>query len=83
MKEAIKTAAEIIRKGGIVAFPTETVYGLGADAFNTDAASNLYGALHRLEEAGVDLIVAVPVPETGAGIAIMDRLKKAAHKYKK
>lgn len=48
-----------------------------------DAASNLYGALHRLEEAGVDLIVAVPVPETGAGIAIMDRLRKAAHKYKK
>lgn len=48
----------------------------------TEAASNLYGALHRLEEAGVDVIVAEPVPETGAGIAIMDRLRKAAHKYK-
>ena len=48
----------------------------------TEAASNLYGALHRLEEAGVDVIVAEPVPETGAGIAIMDRLRKAAYKYK-
>lgn len=48
----------------------------------TEAASNLYGALHRLEEAGVDLIVAEPVPETGAGIAIMDRLRKAAYKYR-
>ena len=30
----IQIAAEIIRKGGLVAFPTETVYGLGADALN-------------------------------------------------
>src|SRR4030043_456807 len=32
--ELIQHAAEIIKRGGIVAFPTETVYGLGADAFN-------------------------------------------------
>ena len=30
--EEIKQAAEIIKEGGLVAFPTETVYGLGADA---------------------------------------------------
>ena len=33
----IQAAAEIIQKGGLVAFPTETVYGLGADALNGDA----------------------------------------------
>ncbi|MCK4388721.1 MAG: Sua5/YciO/YrdC/YwlC family protein [Desulfobacterales bacterium] len=33
--EEIKKAAEIIRKGSLVAFPTETVYGLGADAFTS------------------------------------------------
>ena len=32
----IKIAAQIIRKGGLVAFPTETVYGLGADALNPE-----------------------------------------------
>ena len=32
--EAIRLAAEIIRAGGLVAFPTETVYGLGCDALN-------------------------------------------------
>ena len=33
----IQIAAQIIQKGGLVAFPTETVYGLGADALNLDA----------------------------------------------
>ena len=33
----IETAAQIIHNGGLVAFPTETVYGLGADALNAEA----------------------------------------------
>jgi predicted TPR repeat methyltransferase len=37
LEEVIKTAAQFIKKGGTVAFPTETVYGLGADALNPDA----------------------------------------------
>lgn len=43
----IKEAAEIIRVGGLVAFPTETVYGLGADALNPDAAKKIYAAKGR------------------------------------
>ncbi len=41
-KDILKAAAEIIRQGGLVAFPTETVYGLGADAFNTDAVKKIF-----------------------------------------
>ena len=44
----------------------------------TEAAANLYGAMRRLDEAGLDLIVAEAVPETGLGVAIMERLRKAA-----
>jgi L-threonylcarbamoyladenylate synthase len=40
-------AGEIIRSGGLVAFPTETVYGLGASAFNGDAAKKIYEAKGR------------------------------------
>ena len=40
--EIIKEAADIIRRGGLVAFPTETVYGLGGDAFDGTAASRIY-----------------------------------------
>ena len=43
----IKTAAEIIRAGGLVAFPTETVYGLGGDGTNPDAARKIYSAKGR------------------------------------
>lgn len=48
-----------------------------------EAAVNLFGALHRLEDAEIEFIVAEPVPEIGIGIAIMDRLRKAAYRYKK
>ncbi len=43
----ISLAAAIIRKGGLVAFPTETVYGLGADALNPDAVRKIYTAKKR------------------------------------
>ena len=43
----IQTAAEIIQKGGFVAFPTETVYGLGADALNPEAVLALFEAKKR------------------------------------
>ncbi len=43
----IQTAAEIIKKGGLVAFPTETVYGLGADALNPAAVLALFEAKKR------------------------------------
>ena len=45
--EAIKEAAGIIRKGGLVAFPTETVYGLGADAENAAAVARIFEAKRR------------------------------------
>ena len=43
----IKKAATIIREGGLVAFPTETVYGLGADGFNPEAVKNIFVAKGR------------------------------------
>lgn len=45
--DKIKAAAEIIRQGGLVAFPTETVYGLGADALNAAASGKIYAAKGR------------------------------------
>ncbi len=44
---SIKKAAEIIKSGGIAAFPTETVYGLGADAFNAEAVKKIFVAKGR------------------------------------
>jgi L-threonylcarbamoyladenylate synthase len=43
-----------------------------------EAAATLFSKLRRLDEAGLNVILAEPVPETGLGVAIMDRLRKAA-----
>ena len=45
--EPIKRAAEIIKRGGLVAFPTETVYGLGADAFQPIAVARVFEVKRR------------------------------------
>jgi L-threonylcarbamoyladenylate synthase len=45
--ESIRLAGETIRMGGLVAFPTETVYGLGCDALNPDAAAKVFEAKQR------------------------------------
>jgi L-threonylcarbamoyladenylate synthase len=47
MKPDVRRAAEILRAGGLVAFPTETVYGLGADASNARAVARLYAVKRR------------------------------------
>ena len=45
--EDIALAGKILANGGLVAFPTETVYGLGANALNEDAVKNIYKAKGR------------------------------------
>ncbi len=49
-KKDIKTAAAILKDGGIVAIPTETVYGLAANAFNEDAIKKVFTAKGRPQD---------------------------------
>ena len=46
-EDGIRRAGEILKRGGLVAFPTETVYGLGANALDEKAAAKIYGAKGR------------------------------------
>jgi len=46
-EEQLRRAGEILRKGGLVAFPTETVYGLGGDALNRESSGKIYEAKGR------------------------------------
>ncbi len=59
--EILRRGAEIIRAGGLVAFPTETVYGLGANALDSDAAAKIYAAKGRPSDN--PLIIHVSRPE--------------------
>lgn len=56
--ENLLRAAKLIKRGEIVAFPTETVYGLGADAFNVDACKKIYSAKQRPADKPLTLHVA-------------------------
>ena len=58
---SLEDAAEIIKHGGLVVFPTETVYGLGADATNPDATSKIYQAKGRPSDN--PLIIHISTPE--------------------
>ncbi len=46
-EDLLREAGEIIRRGGLVAFPTETVYGLGGDALNPESSRKIYSAKGR------------------------------------
>jgi len=68
--DALALAAARLRAGGLVAFPTETVYGLGADALNAEAVERIFRAKGR--PASDPLIVHVP------GLAALPRVAAAA-----
>ena len=49
MEEEIKNALEVLRKGGTILYPTDTVWGIGCDATNEEAVKKIY-ALKQREE---------------------------------
>jgi L-threonylcarbamoyladenylate synthase len=56
--EVMDEAVRVLRSGGIVAFPTDTVYGLAADPFNESALTALYHVKGRPEEKPIAVLVA-------------------------
>ena len=77
----LKDAAEIIRNGGLVAFPTETVYGLGGNALDPDASKKIYAAKGRPSDN--PLIVHISSVDQLDGIAdgIPEKAKKLMDAY--
>jgi L-threonylcarbamoyladenylate synthase len=76
--DEIARAAEVLRDGGLVAFPTETVYGLGADATNTEAAERLFEVKRRPAEHPVIAHVADASGLDRWGDAVTDDARRLA-----
>ena len=68
----LEGAAKILAEGGLVAFPTETVYGLGGNALNADAAKHIYAAKGRPSDN--PLIVHIAKPSDAERYAITNEL---------
>lgn len=77
--QAIQEAGEILKKGGLVAFPTETVYGLGGDALNEASSAKIYEAKGR----PCDNPLIVHVTNMKALAAIVKEIPEAAYKLAK
>ncbi len=57
LQEQIEKGIKILKAGGIVAFPTDTVYGLGADAFNSKAVERIYEVKKRPRYLPLPLLI--------------------------
>ena len=56
MKESIQQALEVLRKGGIILYPTDTVWGIGCDATNPDAVAKVYEIKRRADSKSLVLL---------------------------
>src|SRR5829696_4051955 len=76
--EAIPRSLKVLRSGGLVAFPTDTVYGVGALAFDGRAVQSIYAAKDRPVEKAIPILlgnledlekVGINIPETARRLA--------------
>jgi L-threonylcarbamoyladenylate synthase len=79
--KGITEAAKILKEGGLVAFPTETVYGLGANAMDDEAVSKVYAAKGRPSDNPMIVHVAKPQDLTLLTDNITDDMKKLAENF--
>lgn len=76
LNNQVKEAGKILKNGGLVAFPTETVYGLGGDAKNKDASKAIYAAKGRPS----DNPLIVHIPDVSWVDGIVSEIPEAAKK---
>ena len=61
MDDDIKKACEIMEKGGIILYPTDTIWGIGCDATNEDAVKRVYEIKKRIDSKALIVLVDKPV----------------------
>ena len=78
-KSAIAQAAQILRAGGLVALPTETVYGLGANALDASAVTRIFEAKQRPSWDPIIVHIAGPVAQNPMLEPLVTNLPPVAH----
>ncbi|MFW6174716.1 MAG: L-threonylcarbamoyladenylate synthase [Chloroflexota bacterium] len=77
----VEQAAAVIRRGGLVAFPTDTFYGLGADPFNREAVERLFRAKGRQPDQAVPLLLASDNELTQVAMEVPEEARALAEKF--
>ena len=79
--DTIRRALEILRAGGLVAFPTDTVYGVGALAFDDEAVQSIYMAKDRPIEKAIPVLIGDMEDLDKIAIDIPNMAKKLASRF--
>ena len=73
--EAVDDVLAVLRRGGLIVYPTDTLYGLGVDPFNADAVARMFAAKQR--PPGQPVSVVVPNLEAARGLAVISSRAEA------
>jgi len=79
--KAISRAVEILRAGGLIAFPTDTVYGAGALAFDGKAVESIYAAKDRPIEKAIPILIADALDLEKVASNIPDMARRLAARF--
>ena len=79
--DAIPHALEILKRGGLVAFPTDTVYGVGALAFHGRAVESIYTAKDRPIDKSIPVLIGDSDDLEKVGINIPDSARELASRF--
>ena len=80
-EESIQLAGEVLKQGGIVAFPTDTVYGLGAVCTNDEAVRKIFAAKGRDEGKPLSILVASVEQAEQIALEIPEKARRLMEKY--
>ena len=79
--DAIPRTLEVLQTGGLVAFPTDTVYGVGALAFDGKAVESIYVAKDRSVEKAIPILISEPGDLERVGMDIPETARKLAAQF--
>lgn len=79
--DTIPHACEVLQRGGLVAFPTDTVYGVGAPAFNGKAVESIYAAKDRAVEKAIPILIGDSNDLEKVGMDIPDAARRLASRF--
>ena len=71
LKEEVRKACEVLKKGGIILYPTDTIWGIGCDATNEEAVKRVYELKHR-EDSKAMLILLDDVGKLASYVEVPD-----------
>jgi L-threonylcarbamoyladenylate synthase len=79
--QAIPTAKDILRKGGLTAFPTDTIYGVAVDPFNPEAIQRIYDAKERSDEKALPVLISTLGQLDELVLVVDERLRRIANAF--